>query len=310
MRDQCTNLSNPELKDLMTTMIDLATSNQKMLNQAARKVCESIPYLYLRKFSGRDTLPPFWFSDGNCDPVERGLDTLPFSLRAPAAKTSLNKFFNPYKVKREWDARCQGRDSTINRCNPRCKNEIVQNWVNSMRAVSDLEFMSNSQGANARNMAQDDRDHFVNVCSNLSMDSVMTNRSSGKIGTGVLGSEFRQLVENRQFLRPAASGDLALKDGEFLNWKDNDQGFELLENVNFGSIMDSHKTNRELLCELEDPATPEKSIMPVFSNNPFMVAYTIARSMTPEGNAPTPSFLEDSYPLGQMSKEECLVWPS
>jgi hypothetical protein len=301
MQQACSNFTNQELKDLMGTVIELATSSDKRLNDAAASVCAAIPNMYWRRFNNsRSEIPSNLFpqsTDSDCAEPED------FSLRLPDRSKSLNNFINPYKAMTQWRRRKNLRS---------CRNQAVDRYLGSMTEISKMEFMSNPMSGNAKEMQTSDAYNFINVCRNLSMDSVMINRSSGKIGTGVLGSEFRQLVENRQFLRPAASGDLALKDGEFLNWADNDKGFELLENVDFNSIMSSHEdeTNRKLLCELEDPATPEKSIMPVFSNNPFMVAYTIARSMTPAGDAPTPSFLEDSYPLGQMSKEECLVWPS
>ncbi len=297
LQQACSDFNNQELKELMGTMIDLATSSDRRLNEAAASVCSSIPYMYWRRFNNSKTSIPSDLFNFRTDCVEPE----DFSLRLPESSSSLNIFINPYKAMEQWRGRVDPR---------KCRNGAVDRYLGSMTEISKMEFMSNPMSGNAKEMQTSDAYHMVNVCRNMRMDSVMTNRSSGKIGTGVLGSEFRQLVENRQFLRPAASGDLALKDGEFLNWKDNDQGLALLEYVDFDSIMSSHETNRELLCELEDPATPEKSIMPVFSNNPFMVAYTIARSMTPEGNAPTPSFLEDSYPLGQMSKEECLVWPS
>jgi hypothetical protein len=178
-----------------------------------------------------------------------------------------------------------------------------------------MEFLSNPMSGNAEEMKTSEAYHMINVCRNLRMDSSMINRSNGMIKTGVLGSEFRELVESKQFLKPAPDGQMLLKDQTFMDWTSDEHLDGVFNSSTFDNLYYAHMdnvgrpTNAELLCELEDPANPAK-LLPMYSNNPYLVAYTLGRSLDKsEPTFPSTNFLTERYPLGYVSKEECLAWP-
>lgn len=284
--DNCSGISNEGLKDVMRTMINLATSPDRTLNQAAANVCGAVPFMFWRKFNNnKNNIPNQLFTITTCTEPKGGN----WELRLPESRSVVNPFIQIYKAQEQW----QGA-TMVDR---RCINRNVDQYLNSLKAVVETQFF--------RSLTPDLLNTpFVNMCRNLRMTAANVNRSNGRIKTGVFGSEFRDLVDGRLnldsneisgfgFIEESQGSQMALKDN-FMKQS------EFIQEKWIDRMYIAHIEDPELYCE------QERSLLPAFSNNPFLVQFVVRKRLGGENVRP-PS--DDDYPLGTFeSLEDCVKW--
>jgi hypothetical protein len=300
----CSRFTNTDLKDVMQTMINLSTSDDSNLNQAAANVCGSLPWMYWRSFNnGRNSIPNTLIPDDGDDCQEPNYGN--WELRLPQNRSTLNVKIDVMKALGQWNSRCDY--STEDYCLEDCKNTKVDAYLNSLRAVVETQFFKD---------LRTDETKFTDICRNLRMTPKDVNRTNGMIKTGVLGSEFKSLIEGQIQIadrsvsgfkfatQPSLSGQMALKDDWMRSALDNIPRRTL--STLSRTLGNAHSQNAEIFCEFNHPEDASTAPLPVFSQNPFMVMYSMGKSL---GGDPDWDTSVGLYPLGAFrDKAECKAW--
>lgn len=303
---KCSQFTNADLKDVMQTMINLSTSDDSTLNQAAANVCGSLPWMYWRSFNnGRNDIQSSLFTAVECE-EPKGADESLWELRLPQNSSTLNVKIDVKKAQDQWNSRCTG--STVSRCIARCNNTKVDSYLNSLRAVVDTQFF--------KDLSFEETDaKFTDICRNLRMTPKDVNRTNGIIKTGVLGSEFKSLIEGKYDIddksvsgskfatEPSTNPQMSLKDDSMKN------GPGLQRTSLLRKLYNAHLEYTDIICEFNNPEDASAAPLPVFSQNPFMVMYSMGKSLGDN----TVGLWDNTvglYPLGAFrDKDECEAWP-
>lgn len=303
---KCSQFTNADLKDVMQTMINLSTSDDSTLNQAAANVCGSLPWMYWRSFNyGRNSIPDRLMALDECEEPNGGK----WELRLPQNSSTLNVKIDVKKAQDQWSKRCVSASDEY--CLEDCNNTTVDSYLNSLRAVVDTQFFKD---LSFKDLATDEA-KFTDICRNLRMTPKDVNRTNGIIKTGVLGSEFKSLIEGKYDIddksvsgskfatEPSTNPQMSLKDDYMKN------GPGLQRTSLLRKLYKAHSDYTDIICEFNNPEDASAAPLPVFSQNPFMVMYSMRKKLGDN----TESLWNDTvglYPLGAFrDKAECEAWP-
>lgn len=279
--DKCSQFNNPDLRNLMHSLVEFTTSESKVLNAAGFSVCSTLPSIFYRRLVNPSGIVNL---TGDCENAE---------LVGPGGVANPKMNIHTAKMKS-------------------CPQ--TERFLTSLDIVFNSGLMDTvGKEGDPDRMEKDPSFNVLRACSNFLLDpSAMvqlnnlgrTNSPSSTFTPGIFATEFGA-VKDGSFLRSTSASlqDRILKQDEFL------ENFTVA-NMDLGNTCRFVSENRETLCHLESTDV-EPRPLPFFSNNPFLQLYSIRKQLgvvddfqydvvdlNPVGASPLADCVDVGSPLG------------
>lgn len=269
----CSKFDNPDLKNLMHSLLEFTTSNSEILNRVGFNTCTSLPSIFYRRFVD-----------------SRGI-------------VQSNKVCGNSEI--------MGPGGNVNtKMNISTAVANAKGCTDTRRFLTSLDIVFNSAAMNvvgqADRMKQDPSFTVVSACSNFSLGpSAMvqlnnlgkTNVPTSTFTPGIFATEF-EAIKNGTYLnsKSGRTQDGILKRNGFLD------SF-ITESMTYQDQCELLKGNLKVLCALESTDI-EPRPLPFFSNNPYLQLFSIREQL---------GVVEDNYvedvvdmnPVGATETSEC-----
>lgn len=276
--EACSKFNNPDLKNLMHSLLEFTTSNSEVLNRVGFNVCTSLPSIFYRRFvnpTGPTGVVRLTEEVcGNSEIIGPG-GNVNQKMNIPAAVTK--------------GANCQN----------------TRRFLNSLDIVYRSAVMS-AIGESDR-METDPSYNVVSVCSKFALDPGAmvqlnnlgrTNAPRSTFTPGIFAAEFES-VKDGSYLqsKTASSQDSLLKNTAFL---DQFIAESMTNQCRYLTTME----NRKVLCSLESTDV-EPRPLPFFSNNPYLQLFSIREKLGVEKGVDDFEDVVYMNPVGVTSTRDC-----
>jgi len=273
--EACSKFNNPDLKNLMHSLLEFTTSNSEVLNRVGFNVCTSLPSIFYRRFvNPRGFVRAPEEVCGNSEIIGPGGNVNP-KMNIPAAVTK--------------GSGCETTHRFLNSL------DIVYSSA-AMREIGESDRMETNPSYNV-----------VSVCSKFSLDPGAmvqlnnlgkTNAPRSTFTPGIFAAEFES-VKDGSYLqsKTALSQDSLLKKDDFL---EQFIAESMTDQCDYLATM----TNQNVLCQLESTDV-EPRPLPFFSNNPYLQLFSIREKLGVKGVDDFEDDVVYMNPVGVTSVGDC-----